>query len=341
MSGRTDAEVLQGSIERMVADLSGGLPAPVAIERQASRCSSSYASDIVTVKLPGSKKLRMFLKNFGTSYIAKNGMRARRERELGAYRDLLAQADLGTARYYGSVWDESQGRFWLLLEFVDAVPVRYCEFEYWVEAAAWLGRMHGYFSRHQDRLASCDFLLRHSADYFSSVAEVALEAVAQIADDLLARLKKALSGYDRIVTVMASQPLSLVHGAYVPSQILVEQQADGIRICPIDWELAAVGSPLYDLAFFSDGFQPPKLDRIWEAYRQEAVNRDVFVPDRETMRDVVDCFRLHKVINWLSQSKERAFPEQEVANLVGMAEQFAHLCDGRVASGLSGFRRRV
>jgi len=267
----------------------------------------------------------MFLKNFGTSYIAKNGMRARRERELGAYRDLLAQAGLGTARYCGSVWDESEGRFWLLLEFVDAVPVRYCEFEYWVEAAAWLGRMHGYFSRHQDRLASCDFLLRHTADYFWSIRELALQAVAQIAGDLVARLKKALNGYDRIVTVMANQPPSLVHGAFAPAQILVRKQDEGIRVCPIDWELAAVGSPLYDLAFFSDGFQPPKLDRIWEAYRQEAMNRDVFVPDRETMKNVVDCFRLHRVLNWLSHSKERAFPEQKVADLVGMAEQSSHL----------------
>jgi hypothetical protein len=325
MSGQTDTEVLQGCIKTIVADLSGGLRAPIAIQRQASSCSSSYASEVVTVELPGDKKLRLFLKNFGTSYIAKNGMRARRERELGAYRDLLRQASLGTARYYGSVWDESEGRFWLLLEFVDAVPVRYCELEYWVEAAAWLGRMHGYFSRQQDRLASCDFLLRHTADYFWSIAEIALQALAQTAGDLSARLRKALSGYDRVVTVMASQPLSLVHGAYVPSQILAGQQAEETRICPIDWELAALGSPLYDLAFFSDGFQPPMLDRIWEAYRREATSRDVFVPDRETMKGVVDCFRFHKVINWLSQSKERAFPERKVANLVAMAEQFAQL----------------
>src|ERR1043166_8709865 len=125
MSRRNDAEALQECVGKAITDSSGRPQPSISIERQASRCSSSYASDIVTVELPGNKKLRMFLKNFGTSYIAKNGMRARRERELGAYRDLLAQADLGTARYYGSVWDESQGRFWLLLEFVDAVPVRY------------------------------------------------------------------------------------------------------------------------------------------------------------------------------------------------------------------------
>ena len=70
-------------------------------------------------------------------------------------------------------WDESQGTFWLLLEFVNGVEVRFCEFEYWIAAAGWLGRLQGYFTQHSDRLSACDFLVHHDTDFFQSRAELA------------------------------------------------------------------------------------------------------------------------------------------------------------------------
>ncbi len=252
-------------------------------------------------------------------------MEQRRERELRVYQDLLAAAELGTAKHCGSVWDESEGRFWLLLEFVDGMEVRSCDFEYWVAAAAWLGRMQGYFAQHSNRLNGCDFLLRHDTDFFWSVAELALRAVSQISIPLADRVAKIVNRYDRLVDVMVGQPSTLVHGAYLPSQILVDVNSESLRICPIDWELAAFGSPLYDLAFLSDGFESPRLDLLWDAYRQEAEKYDISVPNREEMRFVVDCFRLHKVINWLSQSLDRQYPEEEVAKLVGIGERIGNL----------------
>lgn len=168
-------------------------------------------------------------------------------------------------------------------------------------------------------------MLRHDADFFSSIAKLALRAVSQISVLLADRLAEIVNRYDRLVDAMSSQTPTLVHGAYLPSQILVETNSEPLRVCPIDWELAALGSPLYDLAFFSDGFEPPKLNLLWDAYRQEAEKYDISVPNREEMRFVVDCFRLHKVINWLSQSIDRQYPEKEVAKLVHMGEQLSNL----------------
>jgi hypothetical protein len=92
--------------------------------------------------------------------------------------------------------------------------------------------------------------------------------------------------------------------------------------------LAAVGSPLYDLAFLSDGFRPPELDRLWGAYRAQAESHNLAVPGREEMQCLVDCFRLHKVLKSLSESGEKRYPAGTVAKLVEMAEGLGRLLLG-------------
>ena len=322
---RADGDALRQCLEVIVPDICGTRSAIVGVHRRRSEYSSWYSSDIITVQFVTGDVLKIFLKDFGSYQRPKEGMIQRRERELRVYRDLLAEADLGTAKYYGTVWDESQGRFWLLLEFVNGMQVRHCNFEYWVAAAGWLGQMQGYFTQESSRLKDCDFLLQHDAHFFRSTVEHALYAVSQISTPLADRMLRMVHSYDRLVTVMANQPLTLIHGAYLPSQILVDFDTETPRICPIDWELAAFGSALYDFAFLVDGFNPPRRDRLWEAYRQAAAKYNIPTPEMEEMSYIVDCFRLHKIINWLSQVLDRQYPEKEVAKLVRMGERLSNL----------------
>jgi phosphotransferase family enzyme len=325
-TARQDEEgVLRQLLEGIAVDRYGERQAIVVIDQRRSACSTSYPSDVVTVRLASGEEFRLFLKDFGFSQLPKDVPDQRRERELRVYRDLLAGAGLDTAKYYASVWGGSAGRFWLFLEFVDGLPLRDCELDYWVAAAGWLGRMQGWFARHPDRRAGRDFLPRHHADFFQSRAELALRAVSQTSASLAARLGGVVSRYDRLVDVMVNQPSTLVHGSYRPENILVACRAQPPRVCPVDWELAAVGAPLYDLAFISDGFKPPELDRLWGAYREQAGAQNLHVPDREEMRYVVDCFRLHKVLKSLSESRKKGYPEGTVVKLVGMAEELSRL----------------
>src|SRR2546426_3378591 len=104
-------------------------------------------------------------------------MKERSERELRVYRDLLSGTDLGTARYYGSLWDQPQGFFGVLLELVPGTPVRHCEFPYWLSAAGWLGRVQGYFGRHLTLFGECAFFLRDYENFFYSVAGKAAPSV--------------------------------------------------------------------------------------------------------------------------------------------------------------------
>src|SRR5207249_4326179 len=139
--------ILREHLQAIVPQLCGASSPITAIHRGRSEYSSSYECAIISVQLANGEQFKVFLKDFGFSHIPKTEPHRRRERELRVYRDLLAgaEAELGTARYYGCVWDGDErngqeGRHWLLLEHMEGTEVRYCDFRYWVEAVRWLGR---------------------------------------------------------------------------------------------------------------------------------------------------------------------------------------------------------
>jgi aminoglycoside phosphotransferase (APT) family kinase protein len=291
-----------------------------AVERRPSRASTSYDTEIVTARLAGGGRLDVFLKDFGRTRLPKEALDHRRERELGVYRELIGDSDVGTARYYGSVWDEDAGRYWLLLELVKGTELRSLGVEHWIPAAGWLGRLQGRFAGSAAVGNPPPFLLRHDAAFFRARGESARRGVERIAPTLAARMEKVLEGYERIIGVMAGQAPTLVHGAYRPANILIDRTNGHVRICPTDWELAAVGSGLHDLAFFCDGFEPPVLDRMWDAYCGELEQAGLRAPDRDELRRVVDCFRVYRVISWLAPAVEKRYSVDDVERLVARGE---------------------
>jgi hypothetical protein len=316
-----DESILHQWIQSIIDDRFGGRSAIVSVQRTRFPYIGSYDCDTVTVQLANGEKLRFFLKDFGFSQRSKDNQEQRRERELSVYRDLLARTDLGTPEYYGSVWDESQKRFWLLLEFVEGIVIKDHNVEHGVIAAGWLGQMQGHYAQHPEDLTTCDFLIRHDAGFFRSKAELALQDVIQISPVAADRLARIVERYERVIDVMTSQPLTLVHGGYIPWHILVDITREPVRVCAIDWELAGFGATLYDLAFFTDGVEPETRDGICDVYRRAAIQYDVPVCDRTEMHYVLECFRLHRIFDWLSRGVEKQFSESKVTKLVDQAEQ--------------------
>jgi aminoglycoside phosphotransferase (APT) family kinase protein len=322
-ASKGEERLLRQSVVGVLTRVTGnGLPL-AAIRRRGFPGATSYAAEIVTVELASGDAIEMFLKDFGRSSLSKDAAAERRERELRVYSDLLEGQELGTARFYGARWDEAAARFWLMLEFVDGVPLGHCRFEDWVHAAAWLGRLHGRFAAQRDRLAGCEFLVRHDADFFVHAAERARRAVSGLSDALARRLSSVLEGYDRIVAVLSRDPETLVHGSYRPANVLVVKSPERPRICPTDWELAAFGRSTYDLAFVSSGFRPPRLDALFDAYEREAERSGLRLRDRGELRHEVACFRLHKTINSLGHLHRWERPAETAAKVVAIAEDIA------------------
>jgi hypothetical protein len=297
------------------------------LRRRPCPSASSYSAEIVTARLDTGGQVTAFFKDLGASRFPKDQGRRRRDRERKVYRDLLGGRDageLGTPRYYGSVWNEATGRFWLFVEFVEGTELRFCEVGQWIAAAGWLGRLHGHFHRRTDRLATSGFLVRHDVGFFLSAARLARRAVDATCPELAGRLERALGGYDRLVGVMTRQAPTLVHGHFRPCNIVVSDKGDGgrsARICPVDWEQAAVGSALYDLAYLTDGFEPPVLERFFDAYRGEAEARGVRVPPPDELRLAVDCFRFFMPLQRLSRARERGLAGAKIEKTIALLER--------------------
>ena len=274
----------------------------VRVRHEPTPFASSYRAELVVAELASGEEVRVFLKDFGVTFFPKDTGRDRRERELRTYRDLLPGMGLGTPQLYGSLWDERSRRFWLLLEYVPGLQVRHCPLEGWVAAAGWVGRLHG-TRRWLDRLAASPLLVRHDETYFLRRAELAVLEMAAFGTSVRDRLRRVADSYGPVVEVMVSQPVCLVYGGYWPANVILAEEGASQRVCPIDWELAALGSPLYDLATLVDGFASPELDRLLGAFVGEALAQGATVPDEDELRHLVQCFLLARVINTLARAR--------------------------------------
>ena len=322
---RQDEPALRQSLERILPRVSNRQSAIAAIHSRPSEASSSYETHVLTVHLADGRRFEVFLKNYGAvnepaRAITRQGdeVGQMREREVRVYQGLLEDANLGTPKYYDMVWDESLETYWLLLEYVDGTVLRYLESNYyWIAAAGWLGRMHGYFARHARHLSQLDFLIRHDTHFFSAKAEAALDVVSQVLPGSIGRFARIANRYDQVVEAMVAHPPTLIHGSFRPRHIIVVSGgSQSMRVCACDWERAAFGAPLYDLAYLTDGFKASTLDLMFEMYRQGAMEFGMFVPQQEEMRCVVDCFRLHKIVHSLAKAPSLIPPNSSSASSV-------------------------
>src|SRR5260370_13117416 len=139
LSQQADEATPRHYLERALADLGPAGSWVVHVRQERAACATSYHASVLTVQLSTGAEGKLFLKDFRFSRLPKDGLRQRAERELRVYRDLLAGAGLGTARYCGTASDEAEGRLLLVLEFVDGVRLRCCDLEAWGAGARVLG----------------------------------------------------------------------------------------------------------------------------------------------------------------------------------------------------------
>lgn len=281
-----------------------------------SSLSTSYDTGLVAVHFRDGSTLTLFLKNYDHSSRRRHESERRREREINVYKHLLSQNTLGTAEYYGNVSDDERGLHWLLLEYVEGTPVRHFSIERWIEAAAWLGRIHGSFYHRSEVLRSCKWLVDHNAGFYLENADNALRAVAEIAPHLMSALEPIVERHAMLVQDMVRSPSTLVHGDYHSRNVMACPGTAPVRMCVFDWETAGFGSPYYDLAHLVDGFDPPVLDRFLQRYAEAVQPFGMPVPDHAYMRYLVNCFRLHMIIKYLSHGIFKGYTEAILEKLI-------------------------
>ncbi len=278
-----------------------GLGQPSKIVRRPSPYRTSFPLEKLYLTLEDATELRLAFKQLGWGTLDKEARLAKPQflhdarREPAVYASVLAPA-LGAPRYYGSFAEPAKDRHWLFVEWVDGRELyQVGELELWKAAARWLASAHLALAPDLDRHVEVGHLLEYDERYYWRWVERAREFAAAPGRPaaLAGSLEWLASRYGAVVESLLELPKTMIHGEFYASNVLVEGEVPAPRVAPVDWELAASGPGLVDLAaLVSGGWGDGDREAIVDAYRG--------VPGvpRFSARQL-DFARLHLAVQWL------------------------------------------
>lgn len=277
-------------------------------------------SELLTFQT-GGRTLELYFKDYGRRTLPREDEHGPR-REIELYRQILDTELLGTARHVGSLREPEDGRTWLLLERVRGARLSDLDLAHWHAAAAWLGRLHGHAAARGIAERPPAFLPVQDLAHLSATAEEALRVMASIDSRLERDLRDAVEGYEAGLVRLAEQPHTLVHGSFVPENILVDTGASPPRVTPIDWGQAALGCSLYDVASLVDGLKRDQRDQLLHTHREAALEFGVRLPEALEARELVAILRQYKILRSLGQSVRRNLPVKTIEHQILLASGF-------------------
>jgi len=310
----------------------------IEVARRPSRYATSATLEDVDAHLDSGEVLHLTLKDMSKQALL-DGARATKpdflydpRREIETYRTLLADGDLGTAACFGAVAEEQTGRYWLLLERVPGLELYQLGELYWRErAAASLARLHGRLaSRLKSMGQAMPLLLVHDRRFYALWMRRAQRFVVET--DGGRRSATAIAWlaarHDSLVERLLELPVGPIHGEFYDSNVLVQKTASGVRVCPVDWEMAALGPGLTDLAALTSG-DCSEGDRtaVALAYRRALVPRRGWPRDEGGFLRALDCCRLQLCLQWLGWSPRWAPPPEHARDWLGEAVALAEKLD--------------
>lgn len=246
-------------------------------------------------------------------------------REIEVYRDVLAPRGLTSPECVAIEIDPDQGRYWLFLERADGeILGQIGDPEAWRSSARWLAGLHACFAGHTDALPSR--LLVYGGEYYHRWIDrarrfarwpAAVNGSHRSFDWFAGRCQEALDW-------LVDQPVTLLHGEYYPSNIVIERDGDALRVRPVDWEMAGVGSGLLDLAALCSGaWGEPERETLAAAYR-EALPAEVR-PPAGALHEGLDRCRLLLAVQWLGWSDDWTPPAEHAHDWLATALELAEM----------------
>jgi hypothetical protein len=294
---------------------------------------SSFRMAELDVQWDNGTALKLVFKDLGPRSLLPEAGRCKPQflldprREINVYRGVLDPHRLGP-RFLGAVEDLAAGEYWLFVEKVDGAPLwQVADLTAWQAAARWAARMHGLLASDHPAVAGQANLIRYDEAYYRRWTERAGQRTA--GGDGAASLLRILDNYDAVVRRLVRLPVTFIHGEYHASNILVRRTpARGSRVCPVDWEMAAIGPALMDLADLTAGkWTEAQRAAIISAYRHQARSAPPHRrlgdapqrPGTETFDLDLDHCRLHRAVQWLGWSDGWAPPREHAQDWLGEA----------------------
>lgn len=285
------------------AELERLLGRPVArVRRDAFAYASSHPLSRLTVDFADGETGQLVEKDtrelLPAAQAAKPAFLRDPHRELEVYRDVLPGSGVPAPGLAGT------SGFKLLVEHVRGTPLTEVgELAVWQRAGAETARMHRRLrGRGTQRLLRCD------VPFYARWFERARVLIGEPADGLSPAYRAAV---ERLLEL----PQTVIHGELYASNVIVA----GERLCPVDWETAAVGPALLDVAALTSGggWSVAERQTIVAAYAAEAgADPAALAPD-------LDACRLVVAVQWLGWSATWSPPAPQYHDWLADAQRAA------------------
>lgn len=330
-----DAEELRAILEQKLSQHFGSRQKIERLQRQPSKYRTSFAIEELAVDLLGGKHLSLIFKDLSWQALSEDTRQVKPEflynplREINVYQTILALHRSGTATCYGTLIDKSRQSYWLFLEKVPGLELyQIGEFETWQAVAHWLAEFHDFFAMPADRLQSVASLLRYDGAFYRRWLQRAY-AFTQGRDDPQKRDAKAAlawlaARYDKVVEHLTALPPTFIHGEFYSSNVLVQSKTGGVRICPVDWEMAGLGPGLIDLAALTAGkwSEEQKMSLALTYFEAQRSKSGRFMNKDDLLTALCFC-QIHIAIQWLGWAPNWSPPAENAQDWLGEALRLA------------------
>jgi hypothetical protein len=322
---------LHVALEEALSSRSGTQRRISRLKRRPSIHSTSFAIDELDARLDDGTSLRLLYKDLSRHALLEAARQAKPTflydplREIETYRTILVPNRLSTPICYGAIVDASAERYGLFLEKVPGVELyQVGDFATWRRVAEWLAIMHAHFAEETRRLAQAAPLLRYDGDFYRLWAGRARSSLdragLRLSRDARRGMEQLFEDYDRVIGQLVELPVTFLHGEFYTSNVLLQEEGEGLRVCPVDWEMAAVGPGLIDLAALTaGGWTADEKEALALAYRAALVHTENWPPAPDAFLAALDYCRLHLAVQWLGWSKDWTPPPEHAQDWLGEA----------------------
>jgi hypothetical protein len=324
--GMVNTAELRGVLEAELSRHYGARRSITRLKRKLSAYGSSFTLEELDVRLDDGAVIKLMFKDLSWQALLADARSVKPvflynpQREIATYRTILGPQGISTATCYGAVVDVRAGRYWLFLERIPGLRLNHVgRFTVWQQVSRQLAAMHDRFAG-APTLRACAKaaqLLTYDRDFYWEWLHRARAFVhgakSGVPRQGRRNFDRLAARYDEVVERLIALPVTFIHGEFYPSNVLVERTKRTLRLCPVDWEMAAVGPGLVDLAALTAGnwTEEKKAAMAWAYYNTLTPGADR-LPD--SFLAALDLCRLHLAIQMLGWSPNWTPPPEYARN---------------------------
>lgn len=257
---------LEALVQALVARTGKAGLGQVRIDRRPNRYQSTSPSEVATVWVADTLLTRFLSKTISARVGGSIRWRWGPDYEAGVYQEVLLPTGVAVPDFYG-IFSDERGMRHLAVRFIEgALPVSKASpaGSAMGPAATWLGRFHAQLAVERLTAIQKAVLKAHDEAYYEMWfrrARPFLEAASTHHPNLIELARNA----EPVIRLLIDSPHAVVHGDFSPSNVLMGPE--GVSV--VDWESAAIGPCVIDLASLIEGWDADVTERCVNLYTAE------------------------------------------------------------------------